>query len=141
MKEETPLPKFDDMKLQEQVAIQGHRIKQSVILEDDNMQHRFVSSLVGNRSLSLIYRASVHGDDAEDYHNNCNGRTNTLTLIKAQSGNIFGGYRATPIGSDDKWVTDPHAFIFSVDQTEKYKVKPGGKFACNNFKAYGPTFG
>lgn len=36
-KDEPPLPKFDHMKLQEQVAIQGHRIKQSVILEDDNM--------------------------------------------------------------------------------------------------------
>ena len=111
------------MKLAEQLAIQHHKIKQSIILEDDNIQHRFVSSLVGNRNLSLIYRASVHGDDAEDYHNNVDGQSNTLTLIKAQSGNIFGGYRAAPILSDDKWVTDPHAFIFSVDQTEKYKIK------------------
>ena len=129
------------MKLAEQLAIQNHKIKQSIILEDDNIQHRFVSSLVGNRNSSLIYRASVHGDDAEDYHNNVDGQSNTLTLIKAQSGNIFGGYRAAPILSDDKWVTDPHAFIFSVDQTEKYKIKQGGRFACNNFKAYGPTFG
>lgn len=105
------------------------------------MQHRFVSSLVGNRNLSLIYRASVHGDEAEDYHNCCDGRPNTLTLIKSSAGNIFGGFRSSRIASDDRWITDPQAFIFSVDQTEKYKIKPGGKFAVNNYKAYGPTFG
>jgi hypothetical protein len=78
------MPKFDNMKLAEQIAITNQRIKESNILENDNMQHRFVSSLVGNRNLHLIYRASVHGDEAEDYHNNCDGKPNTLTLIKSE---------------------------------------------------------
>jgi hypothetical protein len=41
---------------------------------------------------NLLYRGSVHGFGASDFHANCDFYPKTLTIIKETSGNIFGGY-------------------------------------------------
>ena len=38
----------------------------------------------------LLYRKSEHGFDANDFHSKCDGKANTLTILKA-NGFIFGG--------------------------------------------------
>lgn len=48
----------------------------------------------------LLYRASEHGFDSKIFHDKCDGHASTITIIKSDIGNIFGGY------ADIKW---PHA--------------------------------
>ena len=61
----------------------------------------------------LKYRATRDGFKASDFHSHCDGISNTMTIIKAKSGNIFGGYTEQEWHSDDDFVADPKAFIFS----------------------------
>jgi hypothetical protein len=91
----------------------------------------------------LKYRASRDGFKSTDFHSHCDGISNTLTVIKAKSGNVFGGFTEQEWNSDCEWITDPNAFIFSLVNKEE---KPF-KVLCSNEQAiccnsdYGPCFG
>jgi hypothetical protein len=39
-----------------------------------------------------LYRASEHGFHASNFHAKCNGKPQTLTLIKSSNGSVFGAY-------------------------------------------------
>ncbi len=70
---------------------------------------------------------------------------NTLTVIKAKSGNVFGGFTEQEWHSRGDYVTDPKAFLFSLVNKE---VNPF-KALCSNegiqaicgMPDYGPCFG
>lgn len=67
-----------------------------------------------------------------------------LTLIKASSGRIFGGFlsKMHVEKGDDEWINDPSAFIFSVSDCKRFPIKSekvSGAFF--NHKDCGPTFG
>lgn len=100
---------------------------------------------------NLLYRGSRDGFKAVDFHLKCDNRPRTLTLIKAKSGNIFGGYTVaewtTRIRhSHNQWKTDKNAFLFSLVNRWKRPAridvgagKEGKAIYCST--AYGPTFG
>ena len=93
----------------------------------------------------LKYRASRDGFSSSDFHSHCDGIANTLTVIKAKSGNVFGGFTEQEWHSRGDYVTDPKAFLFSLINKE---VKPF-KVMCSNegenaiycWSDYGPCFG
>ncbi len=58
-------------------------------------------------SLSLIYRASRDGFEANKFHTKCDNKSKTLTIIKSTNGYVFGG-----LYGDVK--NDPNSFIFSL---------------------------
>ena len=93
----------------------------------------------------LKYRASRDGFKSTDFHSHCDGIPNTLTVIKAKSGNIFGGFTEQAWHSRGEDVTDPKAFIFSlVNKEEKpFKVlcSNGGRDAMYCSLNRGPCFG
>jgi len=93
----------------------------------------------------LKYRASIDGFESSDFHSHCDGIANTLTIIKAKGGNIFGGFTEKQWHSRSQFVTDPKAFIFSLVNKE---VKPFKVMSSNEGKqaiccnpAFGPCFG
>lgn len=45
-----------------------------------------------DQNWELLYRGTQHGFNAVDFHYYCDVVTNTLTVIKSENGNIFGGY-------------------------------------------------
>jgi len=70
---------------------------------------------------------------------------NTLTVIKSESGNVFGGYTNKAWTSVSEFFTDPNAFIFSLinEESKSFKVfcPDGGKHAIGCYPNWGPTFG
>ncbi len=93
----------------------------------------------------LKYRASRDGFSSSDFHSHCDGIPNTLTVIKAKSGNIFGGFTEQAWHSDDDFVADPKAFIFSLLNKEEKPFKVlcsnEGQYAICCFSEFGPCFG
>ncbi len=77
-----------------------------------------------DQSWQLKYKASIDGFKASDFHTKCDGIANTLTVIKSENGNVFGGYTEKEWHSKGEYVTDPSALIFSlVNKDEKpFKV-------------------
>ena len=76
----------------------------------------------------LCYRASLHGWLVETFHSNCDGKNNTITIIKKDN-YVFGGYTDIPWGKTinfDRfacscrsyiafWVTPPEANIVRTE--------------------------
>jgi hypothetical protein len=98
----------------------------------------------GIEKWELIYRASLHGFKASDFHKKCDGASKTLTIIKSSNSNIFGGYTEAQWDSSGQIKSDPAAFIFSLENKENNPLKISIK---NQYKAiycnpkFGPTFG
>ena len=100
---------------------------------------------------SLIYRASRGGFKSIAFHTKCCGAKNTLTLIKARSGYIFGGFTTNKwegFSSYDNGIyrQDKFAFILSlVNRTNspyKFNIKEDEyKQSVYDNGKLGPTFG
>ena len=94
---------------------------------------------------NLVYKASVDGFNAGNFHAKCDSLKNSLTVIKSEKGNIFGGFTAQ---SWDGFETkrDAKAFLFSFKnenkKPEKFPVDPSkARDAIHCSPRYGPTFG
>ena len=77
-----------------------------------------------NDKFKLLYRASKHGFDANDFHSKCDGHANTLTILKAnESSFIFGGFTSIAWDVSGQWKSDPNAFLFSLTNKDKKPCK------------------
>jgi hypothetical protein len=98
----------------------------------------------------LLYRATKDGFTSEAFHEKCDGKAKTVTIIMTNEDYVFGGYTATEWKSlnETEWfITDPSAFVFSlrrngVSQDEKFLVAENYRaiFGYSGY-GYGPTFG
>ena len=92
----------------------------------------------------LLYRGSRDGFSAYDFHANCDGIKNTLTIIKTTEGYIFGGYTGAAWSCSDSYIKDTSTFIFSL---KNYKDTPFRAMCVHNEYSiygsayYGPVFG
>lgn len=63
--------------------------------------------------LSLLYKATKHGDKINNFDARCHQKGNCLILIKSEYGNRFGGYKCIPFNRDEfKNYPDSNSFIF-----------------------------
>ena len=98
----------------------------------------------GSNSFSLLWRGSRDGFSAEAFHRRCDGKSNTLTVIKSTTGYIVGGFTSISWSTIGGHKSDPDAFLFSL--TNPYnnpvvlKVKKADKAVFHNSNV-GPSFG
>jgi hypothetical protein len=89
----------------------------------------------------LIYKGSINGFRAEDFHAKCDDINDTLVLIKTANDSIFGGYtNETWTDENSDYKEDSKAFIFSFNKRAKFSVKQA-KYAIYANSNYGPVFG
>ena len=95
--------------------------------------------------MELLYRATR--DESKSFHNKCDNQGPTITLIKNDKGNIFGGYASISWINDknETYHSAPDSFLFTL--TNIYNTEPT-KFLSKNDKceikhnyAKGPSFG
>ncbi|RNA44684.1 tldc domain-containing [Brachionus plicatilis] len=93
-----------------------------------------------NQKWKLIYRASRDGFGAKDFHLKCDGKFNTLTLIKTTKGDILGGYATTVWSSINEYLTDQNSFIFILKNKQNNFILIPDVGLLNSPKL-GPCFG
>ena len=72
-----------------------------------------------------IYKASRDEGTGKSFHSHCYFKGPTLTLMKAKSGHVFGGYVTVSWESFSEFrfkCNDKYAFVFSVNNRKKYPV-------------------
>ena len=91
--------------------------------------------------IKLIYRASQHGWSPARFHQLCDRKGPTLTIMRSGAGRVFGGFTKEAWQSENGlYVEDEKAFIFSLDRQQIYRVqKPSGAIYCHT--SWGPSFG
>ena len=89
--------------------------------------------------MKLLYSATRDGDSSSLFHQKCDNVSNTITLVKTESGYIFGGY-TSETWDNYKYKKDDKAFCFSIDLRKKYNNKKTNQsIYCSS--GYGPCFG
>ena len=54
--------------------------------------------------------------DASKFHAECDGKANTLTVMRSYGNErTFGGFAAVAWSSEGNWTLDPDAYLFSID--------------------------
>ena len=110
-----------------------------------------LTKLTTIRRFQLLFRASDHNYSADKFHEYCDNKPGTISIIKSSCGNIFGGYTSKSWTSNHGPVGDENAFLFllksdfpSIQQKcplllELKELHVGVAIFCDEF--YGPTFG
>ena len=105
-------------------------------------------------AVELLYRATRDGWDMnksptwgggrDDFHRTVDGMGPTLTVIKDDEGNVFGGFTEVSWASDGASHPSPGAFLFSLRAGGSVKVglvRPDDPQAVLHNEMYGPVFG
>jgi hypothetical protein len=64
--------------------------------------------------INLLYRATRDGFTSQAFHSKCDGKENTITIIKNNLNYVFEGYTSSAWHSSEAWNNDPNAFLFSL---------------------------
>lgn len=121
----------------------------SVILQgnssyiDDLAQ--FLKPINGNHSRwMLCYRASTHGWRISTFHTKCDGKRDTVSIIKVGQ-YVFGGYTNISWESSGGYTSTSKAFIFSLVNNEGLppfkSLVTSPQYAIKRTTAHGVTFG
>ena len=89
---------------------------------------------------NLIYKATIDGDKAQNFHNKVDGKGPLIILVKTSENIIIGGYTSYPWSSSNQFEYDQDAFLFSINKKEKYNII-NYDMACFHSKDDGPCFG
>ncbi|GBC00020.1 hypothetical protein RclHR1_03710004 [Rhizophagus clarus] len=94
----------------------------------------------------LLLRGSRDGFTPNKFHELCDGKPNTITLLKVKGEEeIIGGYNPLKWESDGGWVNTKDSFIFSFkNKNVKDAIISNVEnscFAFNNYFTQGPYFG
>ena len=91
---------------------------------------------------TLLYKATRDGDSARNFHDKCDNRGTTLTLVKTVDGWIFGGYTTCAWQSGvNRYDKCEDVFMFSLSLLKKYPFNYKGSNVIVNLDYKGPTFG
>ena len=92
------------------------------------------------KKFNLLFRASRDGYSSSNFHSKCDGRGNTLIIVKTTNRRRFGGFTDLQWDQSGNYKTGSNPFIFSLDEKEIYYSKNGSNsIYCHS--SYGPTFG
>ena len=88
-----------------------------------------------------LFDSNYHGDTANEFHNRCDFKNNTISIIETTTGHRFGGYTSEYFESPNEYFDkkDNLSFVFSLDKMKIYDVIKG-KYAISCDKNYGPYF-
>ena len=109
------------------------------------LQKLLTSKDIVNLKWELSYRGSRDGFFTNVLNAKCNNKPNTLTIIKAKSGNIFGGFLNTVWTNG--FLTDQNSFIFSLVNNENkplifnYRTRPFSfTTSVSSLQTFSPDF-
>ena len=103
----------------------------SLIINDENEQLLIENRLKKVKIFSnkiflskLLYRATIHGDDAKTFHYLCDYKNNLLFLIKTKKNYRFGGFTTRMMCSKDdgQCLRDDDSFCFSLNLKKIYNA-------------------
>jgi len=95
-----------------------------------------------NKKITPIYKGSKDGMNATKFHEMCNNKGATITIIKSNHGKIFGGFLPESWTTRNNYVVTTKTWIFSLTAKGKYEMNDANQnTAAYDYTSYGPTWG
>ena len=121
----------------------------SSILNESEKAYEFLEKLIewtGYQKMELLYRGTKDGDSSYTFHNKCNNQGPTISLLKNDKNNIFGGYSSISWTSSGNYKSANGSFLFTltnIHNTPPTKFPNTQKYdhAIYHDGGWGPDFG
>ena len=107
--------------------------------EIDDVVSKIQLRLSKGVKFKLLYRASMHGDKANIFHEKCDSQKMSLVLVETNKGNRFGGFTSKSWGGYCKKKFDKYAFVFNINNNKIYDIKDNEP-AIGCYPKFGPAF-
>jgi hypothetical protein len=94
----------------------------SLIIENNIKYNKILKNWINpNMKIKseLLYRMSRDGIEYSQFHNLCDNKGETITLIKLEDGNILGIYTPLSWDSTSVWKNDLNMFVFNLTENIK----------------------
>ena len=120
----------------------------SLIINNNKEYNKRLKSWINpmdNINAELLYRLTRDGEKVSKFHELCDNKGPTLTIIKTTNNKIFGGF--TPLNwessgnGENKYDKSNQTFLFSLDLIKKFDMINAEKAAIYCNKNNGPYFG
>ena len=146
---ESYIPILEEYKNNKEKEIKSLNSLNSLII-NDNINSRkkiikWIKQKINKNEIKFekIFTMSVNGSSSDDFHNYCDNKGPTLTLVKTTQNKIFGGFTPLSLDNNSGFICDKdnQTFIFSLNLMKKYDMinRENSAIQCNRF--YGPYFG
>ena len=120
----------------------------SIILSESKREDEYLNKIyewTGGKNMELLYRGTRDGMSGEAFHNKCNNKGPTISIIKSDKGYIFGGYTSINWATYGGYREAPDSFIFTLKNMyeispTKFKNSKSTYSICDG-SDYGPYFG
>lgn len=102
---------------------------------------------LSEREWLVLYRGSKDGFNGKSFHQKCDGKGPTFTVIKTDKGFMFGGFTSKSWHSGNTDESDESAFLFSLynpylnNKMTRFKIKSGMSAAIGCYANFGVIFG
>ena len=105
-----------------------------------DFDEKLVKSWLDNRKFmsELLYRKSRDGSTPDDFHNKCDNKGITMTIIETTKGNKFGGYTESSWDKSNSSKNDKSIFLFSFSNKKKETNTNSSSIYCSSDE--GPIF-
>jgi len=101
------------------------KLTNSSIIKDNNLFIYGLNDWKKDTKTELLYKKSRDGNSYNTFHQLCDNKGPTITLIKSSEGFVIGGYTPLDWNNHSGWKTDNETFLFSI--TNKKIFKKGKK--------------
>lgn len=88
---------------------------------------------------NLLYRMTRDGPEILTFHQLCDNKGPTITLIHLENGYKVGFFVSDSFDSTSEWKKDENCFIFNLSLSKKCKIINKSKFAFYNNSICGPS--
>ena len=139
----------ENSKVEKEMKDLLHQVRKGIAIGSQIIRYdefNFIESAVRKtmnknvKFFNLLYRGSRNGFRAQDFHEKCDGKKNTITVILTRNGRRFGGFTHAKWDKSNGYKSDERGFLFSLDSKEVYaNKKENYGIYCYNDK--GPAFG
>jgi hypothetical protein len=113
-------------------------------LSDWNVRLKGEDESVCSVRWKLLYRGSLFGFGAREFHEACDGEGKCVVVVRAENGRIAAAYNEDAFSSDDSTTPNRNGFIVSIeaDGSCGERFDRNGRYAgIYNLATSGPTFG
>jgi len=143
---EKSLGNLFDLKNEIEDLATGDTFPKSQILKQPNWKDlkKWLPKDLSNKKIKLLYNSQKDGANGYTFHQKCDNQGPTYTVIKTKAGKSFGVFLKNSWHSNEGYVYDQDAYMFSVDKKQKYELvdkNTHAQYAGYGSASYGPTFG
>jgi len=119
------------------------KFNNKIIESDYKLINEWINDDLKNFKYKLLYKATIHGFSAKQFHFNVDGSTNILVIAITEKNDKIGGFTPVSFSCRSGAYTPDNSkqsFLFSLSKILKFKIIDPSK-AVFGYSEYGPTFG